>query len=511
MRNHLERAFLTITLTVLAATTSSAQDHDVIVMPFACQVIDGKPLLSPSHTQAHRILGKREQRKVETCSPVDRKRCRQWTAMRFDMDCSGTRVSWMQVFANAMEHSRRRVWLKDGAIRVQDRPQRSAQLESICARSMGTSLEWSSTTQICEAVKTVDAPTATDMPAGFAPIVGLDARITTEETAARYGLDVPPLKIAGAPTERPVKRETPVSAHSTLATADHPAEIKPQVVHVEAPKSQPPPAATAGSEPPRQDVAQPATPASELTQQATPHPIVLATEPEQASIEPNPVSPTDTAVALAPPAQSPPQPIADPGLTKIPLPPAVAAPSAPIATASIETEIEAVGQEPRDFPMMIAVLAGLLLSATLALVTWLQRTPEPAKTGPKPHAPEQPQPARAPEPADPSPIAAKLDAVANALTVVAAPARIRPQSPVAYAPMALGDRLPSSRQEALTVLGMGLAADSNRASVKKVIDGLRMSWHPDFAEGEQDRLMREVRLRQINAAWDILGSEAAEA
>jgi hypothetical protein len=71
-------------------------------------------------------------------------------------------------------------------------------------------------------------------------------------------------------------------------------------------------------------------------------------------------------------------------------------------------------------------------------------------------------------------------------------------------------QIPATREEALQVLGMGLAGDAGLAAIKKVVDGLRMSWHPDYAVDHQDRAAREQRMKQINVAWEILnGSRAA--
>jgi hypothetical protein len=71
-------------------------------------------------------------------------------------------------------------------------------------------------------------------------------------------------------------------------------------------------------------------------------------------------------------------------------------------------------------------------------------------------------------------------------------------------------QMPETREQALQVLGMGLAGDTGLAAVKKVVDGLRMSWHPDYAVDQRDRAAREQRMKQINAAWEILnGSRAA--
>jgi hypothetical protein len=70
-----------------------------------------------------------------------------------------------------------------------------------------------------------------------------------------------------------------------------------------------------------------------------------------------------------------------------------------------------------------------------------------------------------------------------------------------------GDRIPATREEALQVLGMGVTPDANVAAIKKIVDGLRASWHPDHASGGADRQMRELRMKQINAAWDIIAGK----
>jgi hypothetical protein len=74
----------------------------------------------------------------------------------------------------------------------------------------------------------------------------------------------------------------------------------------------------------------------------------------------------------------------------------------------------------------------------------------------------------------------------------------------------LGGRMPRTREEALEVLGIGIAPSATAPAIKKIVDGLRMSWHPDLAKNETDRALREQRSKQINAAWDILQSQRAE-
>ena len=53
-------------------------------------------------------------------------------------------------------------------------------------------------------------------------------------------------------------------------------------------------------------------------------------------------------------------------------------------------------------------------------------------------------------------------------------------------------------------------SDRPAAALKKIVDGLRQSWHPDLARDDADRALRELRSKQINAAWDLLQSQRAE-
>jgi DnaJ-class molecular chaperone len=69
--------------------------------------------------------------------------------------------------------------------------------------------------------------------------------------------------------------------------------------------------------------------------------------------------------------------------------------------------------------------------------------------------------------------------------------------------------IPSNYTQALHVLGA--SADASTDAIKKIVDGLRRSWHPDHARSESDRVYREKRARQINVAWDIVSQRRAVA
>jgi hypothetical protein len=82
---------------------------------------------------------------------------------------------------------------------------------------------------------------------------------------------------------------------------------------------------------------------------------------------------------------------------------------------------------------------------------------------------------------------------------------------IAGALAGIGDSIPRTKVEAMRILGMGVTADAAEAAIKRIVDGLRLSWHPDHAKDPEDRRIRELRVKQINAAWDIIRGKRAEA
>jgi DnaJ-class molecular chaperone len=69
------------------------------------------------------------------------------------------------------------------------------------------------------------------------------------------------------------------------------------------------------------------------------------------------------------------------------------------------------------------------------------------------------------------------------------------------------DWMPATRDDALHVLGA--SPDASIEAIRKIVDGLRQSWHPDLARSEDDRLVRERRMKLINVAWDVVQRTAA--
>ena len=65
--------------------------------------------------------------------------------------------------------------------------------------------------------------------------------------------------------------------------------------------------------------------------------------------------------------------------------------------------------------------------------------------------------------------------------------------------------LPATVSEALDVLGVDPAA--GRDKIKSTVTRLRRALHPDHAFDDEDRGLRERRLKQINVAWEIIAGK----
>jgi hypothetical protein len=65
--------------------------------------------------------------------------------------------------------------------------------------------------------------------------------------------------------------------------------------------------------------------------------------------------------------------------------------------------------------------------------------------------------------------------------------------------------IPRTRSEAYVVLGIN--PDVSDGVAKKIVDGLRASWHPDHAKDDNDLRLREARIKQINVAWELINDK----
>jgi hypothetical protein len=525
----------------LALTGATARADDLLVMPYACSVVDGQPTLRRARDEGHRVLGRREQRNFTACSPVNPDMCRQWTVYRFDLDCDGARVPWLSVVAAATRGQRyERVWIEEGA-------------------SVSTWARAGACRPTTRARALPPTTIAGDRLNGIVPTAGRSALVVDCRYAAWLCADARHRRHLRRRRRtqrrfrtmgRPPAGVSPPSFKGTRAESPPPAPPEPAAKSARAESPPPPPAlpelAAKGSriagfppapaEPSKSATGQEAAPSArppvplpETKQvkqaEAKPAPPPPAQSPAPAAVPGGPVIPkiinrpapaTDEASPQPPPVTTVPKAAATqeagPKLAAIPPPrpkEAVVPDSAPQKAAvrkdddAPATLFGAVRSPATGAAIAVGGLAVLLLAAFA-----LTRRRERAQIAGSPRR---------------DIATVSLDGRTGSAPVASAASKSDqdvwaqdqwpPSQPTPAEkpsmPSSWGDRIPRTRDEALQVLGMGVTPDANIAAIKKIVDGLRASWHPDHAAGNADRQMRELRLKQINAAWEIIAGKRA--
>jgi hypothetical protein len=500
----------------LAAVGTACRADELLMMPFSCSVAGGQPVLTPSRDEAYRILGPHEQRTFTACSPVNPDMCRQWTVHRFDLDCGGVRVPWASVATAADGFGNRRAWVEDGRVRIRMAPWWNAAPGDPCARDPIYGDRWQSGrfARYCADRRAMMAPPVVDMPFGFSPMLGTQG-VFVAATGQRPGGAPPPgpsAAAAPAPVEAaPRLRSEPAAREA--APKDVPAKTKPAPVRqVEA--SPPPTRAPESSAP----VAAPATPANpriiNRVEPPSEAPAATPTAPANPKVinrvEPQPEPPAVAALPKAAPAAEGAAKFAAhvPAATKEP----TAQADPPEGTAGENTKLitvnllGAVGS-----PSTTAVIACTALAMlVIAGFAWLLRRERAQFAGATSRdfaSVSLGEPGRDPN------ISAERSLVVGSSSPSSLQGRphAAPPMPSRGLLAGLGDAIPRTRAEALQVLGMGVTADAAEAAIKRIVDGLRLSWHPDYAKDPEDRRIRELRVKQINAAWEIIRGKRAEA
>jgi hypothetical protein len=464
----------------------SALASELLVMPYACIMAGGRPLLAAGPEQGHQIIGRREQRTFTACSPANPDMCRTWTVHRFDLDCDGARVAWTAVVA-AANHDRRaqRVWLDDGRLVLRMPRAWSYDDDDPCARRPKFFEGFGRMRRYCDERRADVPPPIVEMPMGFAPMLGIDGVFVKSalpsagaenSQPAPAVLGPPAVAEAPEPSSKVARSETPPTPRAERAPAPT-RETKPAPAPAAKVTIPLPPKAAA---PPPVQSGGPVAPKIINRPDASPEPSPAAA-PTPA---PKAVPPAPRAVAEVPP----PQQDWTPKVT---------------ATAPVNTQTSR-----DDNPATISLLSFVaspavgafaafmvLTSALLAAFIVVRRREQlQADTRPRDVAGAQLYRQRPGRSTGAHGIAPRSPPASPPVP----PAPAQPASP------ALGESMPRTRNEAIQVLGMGVMSSASEAALKKIVDGLRQSWHPDLARTEADRRLREVRMKQINVAWEIL-------
>jgi hypothetical protein len=465
------RPILTFALTLLSLAgtlTASATAGEQIVLPFDCNVVGGRVQVRPSGDQAYRIYGARRQEQYRACSEQSPDRCRTFLVQSFKMACGRDRAEWPEVYAAIAKVTDGRAFFNnDGALYYRMGPS--------VPRDSYPFPEPRRATGIVE------------MPAGFAPMAGVDAIFTPLDPRVAELEDAPDPDArayrdtemasrrdggAFAPALAPKAAEKPkVVEAPKIAEAPRPVEpLKSQVVlepkplepnPLETASTEKTPAASSATEVPRAPQAAPAT------DSASPVAPTILNNPAAKEVET--ASQTKTVVAAA----------------EIPTGPPLTTAAIPNVGGRDEGWSATGGTRLSVPPLAVAIL---IAAATLAilLVILKKQAAVPASAGPL----------RVPiEPTLPG-FDPPRSSTGQALTIRTAP------EPPSLSTGTPSTDLPVTRADALALLG--LDTDASEAVIRKLVEALRQSWHPDLAKSEADRAAREVRIKAINVAAGIL-------
>jgi hypothetical protein len=493
------RAFRTCgtVLTMLVAGGLSfqpARADELLVMPYSCKVVGGHPVLTPSEDQAHPVIGRREQQEFRACSPANPQLCHRWNVQRFNVDCGGVRVPWVDVVAAAEGDREGGVTATDGYLEIEMPARWSLPPDAPCARQSG--FDGEGFRRFCaDRLDRVPRVTVT-MPKGFAPMLGVDG-IFVADTAGRGA-------VAEA-NQRPESIPDPIANPQRRKPAQEPAPAKtvPEkgaTVAQTSPPPQPEKAPPAKTETPPEPAKSDPSVAGSATAAASP--IIPQIINGANAVQPPPTNGFGETGALPERPASPPNVEKTTTNSEVAGSGAVAPEPERLALAERENSLVPIAASGGPLAANATVITiGTLAVLSLLTLAFVMRRGRAAAV-----------PALSRDISTVSLGKGGFEgqhSSSSALAIVPEPltgrdlAHLPDLSPIP--PKPLGDAMPRTRAEALEVLGMGLAPDINEAAIKKIIDGLRMSWHPDHATDDADRATRELRLKQINAAWDIIG------
>jgi hypothetical protein len=453
-----------IVLLPLTGRTASANANEQIVLPFDCSVAGGRVQMRPASDQAYRIYGARRQEQYRACSEQNPDRCRSFLVHSFTMACGRDRVAWPDVYAAIAKVTDGRAFYNaDGRLYYRMGPREPrASYPFPDARRPATGI--------------------VEMPDGFAPMAGVDAIFTPLDprvaeldeappSDARAYRDVPPVEkpsFAPAMTPKSAEKQKPVDAPK-IAEAQKLVEPPKSEVVLEPKPPQPEPLETAST-----DSAQPAP--AEASRSDTKPQAPDAAAPVTSTILNNPVakgvetaSKTETVVAAAEMASSP----------------------RPAASADQPARVEGWNATGGPGPSIPPIAFAILIAAatlTILFVILKRQAGVPMAAGPLRVPIEHTLPGLDPPSASPT---------GQTMTV-----REAPEPPALSNTAATSTGMPQTRQAALTLLGLSTGATD--AAIRKVVEALRQSWHPDLASDDADRAAREERIKAINVASDIL-------
>ncbi len=544
--------------TFAALAPARATALEIVTMPFDCTVDGPRIILKPSEPRGYAIQGGREERQVTTCKNTNGNDCRTLKAHRFQILCGGRRVSWMRVVAAVPSTLERDIWVDAGRLHLA--LERKGRETGCRVGSRAGSRAGSRRSGLDDSPDSYFEPPLVEclpwdrnsgvphivLPAGFAPLGDFGARIRTGPQATAVEANRPSAPSTPLPTPTPTPTpiapvSTPQASVSEVRSADTVAiqSTLTPVLHTEVVQAR---VASADVivEPLSQSTSIPAV----LTVADASRSWVTLVRPEPASAEPvfASRSPSLTvwlmALMLAAMMAMFARTLLKRGLMRPRLVSTADPRNGQDGTARSDGDVSGKGSglggglgedvraalrkaasgfgasaaPPRPAETSLANAAAsvsALIEQANGSLGLLSSAPPLREVLEQEIGVIQQRLAIVKAQASDGPEAAHKAAPAFRTLVrdLERVRRISESAALSFSADHSTVRLPRNKSEAYGILGVN--AEIGDATLKKLVDALRVCWHPDLAKNAADLALREERIKIINVAWDLINGRRA--
>ncbi len=451
----------------------AAEARERLVMPFNCGVAGGEVRLTPAAETSYRIAGSRDERTITTCTRAASSSCRTVMVHKFNISCGGHAVAWMDIAAAIRGADANRAWIEGGRLNLV-LPAHASEADTACLDAHadagaglrrpvvvgGECLPWRRKAAFEHLV----------LPSGYAPVGELGARLMVGAAADEMAMKLGAMDALAL--EPQLTQVSMTDGEIDVAKADPDSYLEPG---------------------PRRDAPE------------------AVLEPELAGDDW--ITVVHSGGEYAASASQGMQADARPWAWIL-----VVASAAVVALLlTLRYVPQALARRSASATSRALAKGGLsLANASVAVAALLVQTETAAR------ALKGAGPLREVLQAELNQVRVRLgnlekstangegDADKSALqyrALVRELERVRRIVDSAVASLSGSKRsatLPRTASEAYEVLGVN--AEVSAGVLKKIVDALRMSWHPDHARDADDRVLREDRIRQINIAWDLINT-----
>ena len=509
----MRRAIVAAVVLICSSRNAPLSASEFVALQLSCNYVGNKVVLVPtSHNRLHVVIGDREQKVIRTCAPGMAGRCRQWTVQRFDLLCGESKVSWRSIaeqllnltpmparMGNALKRAPPEAW----ELRTLRAETGFAPVDELGARILSVAdkpipqspaaerASDGNTIMTSEIADRAPLSPKFEPDRVWSPPKGADTsqlfQFQTGPSQSAEPTSQPPGMASASTGPSAVEEKTEIAPHAALRPLEEVAAGHPDVAEFNFPKGADSVSATnsAGVQ-----MAVPDDPFKFMSQrldgdQAARFLVALAS-----TLLLTFTLLTIVRTALTWRKSVTVSPRAAPG-GELPLAPEAEAEACRELMKQVATELmraSAAVNSLRGAPALQSALY-LELDAIRRLLGFAPQTQ--GSSG---------------EPEDWHRIKSQLITSLQGTQRIVGIAEAARTS-FSFHPAAL--QVITTRLEAYAFLGVN--ASSSEVLLKKTVNALRQCWHPDLATDEEDRRLREIRIKQINVAWDLISRKQMSA